>query len=324
MDCYITFTKKQQANLDFLEHIFSEHFQPKKHNILESADLAQSKKFREESISDYYFRMKKKADVCKVEPNILEFIFLQGLPMSYRKQVAEKEAIGMQEIVSVCKEYEKLAEIEVEKEVSSYSVNPIEIEMLKEKIDRMNERLDTRCRVSHNSEDRLLKYNKNRFRDSNNRNGSIETDMNTFVGNKNDTQNFSQAERRRFSDIDRICYFCWRRGHVKSECRDFVSFRNRRKEFERCQNRTGNYNYSCNSDSRTDIGYNYDRVFNNYGRNNYSSYRNDRECNNYNNFDRSNNTNGKENRQTISNTNMRFAQKQFDQSESNQTSKKRN
>ena len=88
LDLYLSLETDKKADLIYLEHIFSIHFKPKKHDILGQSDMLKMSKRLDESISEYYLRLSKEAREFSVGLDMLKAIFVQGLPVDYQKHIA--------------------------------------------------------------------------------------------------------------------------------------------------------------------------------------------------------------------------------------------
>ena len=66
LDLYLTLEGSQKYDLEHLEEVFSNHFRPKRHHFLETSEMLRMKKRNEETVSEYYLRLRKKANDCQV------------------------------------------------------------------------------------------------------------------------------------------------------------------------------------------------------------------------------------------------------------------
>lgn len=141
LDLYLSIDTDKKADLSYLEQVFSIHFKPKKHMILGMSEILKSGKGLEESISEYYLRLRKKASEFSVGTEMLTAIFIQGMPVSYQKHIALKGVTSLDDVLNASREFERVSDLDSSpsafKQVNS--VDLAEIDVLKKQISRLNE-----------------------------------------------------------------------------------------------------------------------------------------------------------------------------------------
>ena len=98
-----------QVDLSVLRDVLIRHFEPRKHEDIHTESLMTAKKKDDETVSQYFLRLKKLASSFNVEDNMLLYALKRGLPTSYRKHVATKSVTTLQELFNEATAYERIA-----------------------------------------------------------------------------------------------------------------------------------------------------------------------------------------------------------------------
>ena len=139
LELYLTLDEYKQANLDSLMNIFNIHFRPRKHEIIGLADLLQTKKQSEETISEFHLRLRQKSgDIGGVDNNMTKAVFIQGLPTNYQKHIAFKRAHTADQVYEAALEYEEISGLDCRQKYPNTDDNR-EMEEMKKKIDSLSQ-----------------------------------------------------------------------------------------------------------------------------------------------------------------------------------------
>ena len=111
LDLYLALPQKEQGDIKILERTFQSHFRPAGHNVVETGAFLKIKKGPNQTISEYYTYIRKKANELQIEEAIVEITFTQGLPKDYQRHCLLQKATTLNEYVEKSQEYEKIADI---------------------------------------------------------------------------------------------------------------------------------------------------------------------------------------------------------------------
>ena len=98
-----------QVDLSALRDILIRHFEPRKHEDIHTESLMTARKREDETVSQYFLRLKKLASTLDIKDNMLLYAFKRGLPTTYRKHVATKSVTTLQELFNEATAYERIA-----------------------------------------------------------------------------------------------------------------------------------------------------------------------------------------------------------------------
>ena len=98
-----------QIDLPVLRDVLIRHFEPRKHEDLHTESLMTAKKREDETVSQYFLRLKKLASSLDVENNMLLYAVKRGLPLTYRKHLATKSVDSLQKLFDEATKYERIA-----------------------------------------------------------------------------------------------------------------------------------------------------------------------------------------------------------------------
>ena len=223
LDLYLTLNLGQQSDLDFLKETFCTHFRPKKHAVLGVGEVLRLRKTSEETISEFYLRLRKKADEFHVGKEVLAAVFVQGLPVEYQKHIASQGVMNIEDMVQVNLAHERISSIDSSSHYKQVNVvENREMDDLRRKIDKLCDKVEEiQCnnyetRNNSNFYERNYQqplYERRRFNQPSNfgmRNNS------GMKGNSNG--NNGRFDRN--NDKSKIrCFFCGFKGHKVVECR---------------------------------------------------------------------------------------------------------
>ena len=113
LELYCALDEKYRTDLDYLEGIFLDHFEGRKHEFIETKELFAMRKGLEQSISKFRLRVCIKAYRIKASERMKLFAFKNGIPHSYLVHVAKMKAKSFEEVVLECENFEKIQELEV-------------------------------------------------------------------------------------------------------------------------------------------------------------------------------------------------------------------
>ena len=109
---FLALDQGKGINLEYLENIFLDHFEYRKHEFLEMEELFSMRKERTESISKFRLRIYKKAYRANANDQMKTFAFKKGLPRDYIVHLAKtdnlKQTANFEKTVQECENYEKL------------------------------------------------------------------------------------------------------------------------------------------------------------------------------------------------------------------------
>ena len=85
LDLYLALPQREQGDIKILEKTFQSHFRPAGHNVVETEAFLRIKKGPNQTISEYYTFIRKKANKLQIEESIVRITFIQGLPKEYQR-----------------------------------------------------------------------------------------------------------------------------------------------------------------------------------------------------------------------------------------------
>ena len=143
LDLYLTLDYEKQGDVKYLRDIFETHFKPAKHRIIGMSEFLKIRKGTSETMSEFYLRLRKSATKEKISEEVLQAVFLQGVPSEYQRHLALKDLRNLDEMVDACLELEQVLGIGAQnavKEINAVSVS--ELDILRKQMERMNEKLE--------------------------------------------------------------------------------------------------------------------------------------------------------------------------------------
>ena len=111
LDLYLTLNPYEQGELESLQKMFKNHFQPMSHSIVETENFMRTKKRANESVSEYFAGLKKKADELKIESALLKVAFVSGLSKETQRHCILQKADTLEEYLKEAQEFEKIAKL---------------------------------------------------------------------------------------------------------------------------------------------------------------------------------------------------------------------
>merc|ERR1711989_139791 len=99
LDLYLALPQKEQGDIKILERTFQSHFRPAGHNVVETGAFMKLKKGPNQTLSEYYTYIRKKANELQIEEAIVEITFIQGLPKDYQRHCLLQKATTLNEYV---------------------------------------------------------------------------------------------------------------------------------------------------------------------------------------------------------------------------------
>ena len=93
LDIFLSLSGDKQRDLEALEKIFKQHFKPVKHDIIETEAFLKTRKDKEQSVLNFYTKIKKKGLELLMDPALVKQAFCQGLDKETQKHCALKEGI---------------------------------------------------------------------------------------------------------------------------------------------------------------------------------------------------------------------------------------
>ena len=109
LDLFITLSKDEQTDIEALERTFKNHFKPTRHDLIETERFLKIRKQKEQSVSNFYTKIKRKGLELKVDPALIKQAFCQGLSRDIQKHCALKNAGLIEEYRQIAVEFEKIA-----------------------------------------------------------------------------------------------------------------------------------------------------------------------------------------------------------------------
>ena len=143
LDLYLTLDYGKQGDVKYLRDIFETHFKPAKHRIIGMSEFLKIRKGASETMSEFYLRLRKSATKEKIGEEVLQAVFLQGVPSEYQRHLALKDLRNLDEMVDACLELEQVLGIGAQnslKEINAVSTS--ELEILRRQMDKVNEKLE--------------------------------------------------------------------------------------------------------------------------------------------------------------------------------------
>ena len=68
LDLYLSLSAGEQADIQALEKRFKQHFKPVRHDLIETERFLKIRKEKEQSVSNFYTKIKRKGLELKVDP----------------------------------------------------------------------------------------------------------------------------------------------------------------------------------------------------------------------------------------------------------------
>ena len=109
LDLYLALPQEEQGDIAILENIFQNHFKPKGHDVVETEAFLKLKKGPNQTISEFYTLIRKKAKELLIQEAIVRITFIQGLPAEFQKHCVLQGAITLTEFFEKAKEFEQIA-----------------------------------------------------------------------------------------------------------------------------------------------------------------------------------------------------------------------
>jgi len=259
MDLYLSLSAAQQTDLDQLEEIFEDHFRPVAHGYLAVAELLKLCKGPRETVSEYYFRLKKFADRRNVATDMVKFAFVQGLPRDYQKHLTlTKGLVELEDIYKESLDFERASALEF-KAVGPQAnvVDGVGVKDLATKFDRVMDEIhhlrqevqqrttptrDSRDEKQENGFDSKLELvmgevarmrqdmARSNGPDVGKKGGENSTFWKEWFSEDKKNSDMRTPKQVRFNEDktsrgeDRLCYFCRQKGHLKRSCAKYTEF----------------------------------------------------------------------------------------------------
>ena len=113
LELFLILDNERRLDLEYLEGVFLDHFEDRKHEFVEQKELFSMRKTETESFSRFGLRISMKARRVKATDEMKTFAFKNGIPGRYVIHLAKKKAKGFQQVVEECEDFEKFEELEV-------------------------------------------------------------------------------------------------------------------------------------------------------------------------------------------------------------------
>ena len=111
LDLFQSLSEDGQMDLEALEKIFKQYFKPMKHDIIETERFLKTRKAKDQSVLNFYIKIKKKGLELLMDPALTKQAFCQGLDKETQKHCALKNAGTIEEYLAAAQEYEKVNQI---------------------------------------------------------------------------------------------------------------------------------------------------------------------------------------------------------------------
>ena len=90
LDVLLSLSEDEQMDLEALEKIFKQYFKPMKHDIIETERFLKTRKAKDQSVLNFYIKIKKKGLELLMDPALTKQAFCQGLAKETQKHCALK------------------------------------------------------------------------------------------------------------------------------------------------------------------------------------------------------------------------------------------